>query len=952
MLSSPSKRAASPEIIQDECRALLQDLRQTIETQLISQVSNVWNIFGGLNRLHPVVLKIFKHRSRVFNQGGEPDLWSFIQGLSWLQPCLAASPSFVPSKKNMYLAPSPSRHYDKASAWVYKSLEAHNLSQKLSWLLSDREHILSHYEPNAFLAQLQYSEAMLICLRALEQNQISFLADINSSLYLLPKRSIQLISKTHRRCSSSPEVIANSKTTWSDTKKHKPIPSIKEPDANLNLISAVKSENSNSVESRLISNSVECFRNQSGDSEPIHKSPDLPLCEVGHQALKKSSSLPNLFRIHDLSGSLSESTSKKFSKPRSVTVPNSPLKTTFASPGNNALSPSLLFVDYKTVDFDRTIESFRKYHENGKVKSNIKSRERKKDAHAVDINLYKKNHKKNQRPLNLPNRIWEESDDDTNSIYSDKLSFSSYSTLSSNVTQKKSFLEDAGKSIKHMKSGYSFPKPAQGQSLFSFLASSPFGKGDAELDRENAHFSVSDAMIAAIEQVKCNRDFNLAEEAVDDSDEEINHLKQRIRLRRKQKNQERTNLSITTFLVNDARTDTTTTDQSYSPISTSPCSSSESISSDGGVDLDVEQVGNLMDINQSGLSISLGSLYSEAELQRPSPPNQGESVKSAENVALSLLKRFKKKQLPAASELEWLISEQEVPQQLLPLPNSWPVSPDDAEDQDMTSATQLRGTTEWAPPRSHIIFTLHPPPVRRVLMVKQNYRCAGCGAKVEPKYIRKYRYCEYLGRYFCTSCHTNQTAILPSRVLNKWDFSKCLVSDFSFHLLEQMNSDPLFNVQDQNPNLFRKARGLERTRQLRWQLCLMKAFLITCRFATNVQNLMKDVPSHIIDDPDLYSLEDLTQVKSGDLPTRLKDLVDVASEHLSDCQLCQARGFICELCQSDEIIFPWQLNKVFRCKHCGACYHIKCFSSATSCPRCERISLRKKQKIVTNDSAS
>lgn len=69
MLSSPSKRAASPEIIQDECRALLQDLRQTIETQLISQVSNVWNIFGGLNRLHPVVLKIFKHRSRVFNQG-------------------------------------------------------------------------------------------------------------------------------------------------------------------------------------------------------------------------------------------------------------------------------------------------------------------------------------------------------------------------------------------------------------------------------------------------------------------------------------------------------------------------------------------------------------------------------------------------------------------------------------------------------------------------------------------------------------------------------------------------------------------------------------------------------------------------------------------------------------------------------------------------------------------
>ena len=53
----------------------------------------------------------------------------------------------------------------------------------------------------------------------------------------------------------------------------------------------------------------------------------------------------------------------------------------------------------------------------------------------------------------------------------------------------------------------------------------------------------------------------------------------------------------------------------------------------------------------------------------------------------------------------------------------------------------------------------------------------------------------------------------------------------------------------------------------------------------SVQNLMKNLPSHIINDPDLYSLEDLTEVKSGDLPTRLKDLVDVASEHLSDCQV-------------------------------------------------------------------
>lgn len=45
----------------------------------------------------------------------------------------------------------------------------------------------------------------------------------------------------------------------------------------------------------------------------------------------------------------------------------------------------------------------------------------------------------------------------------------------------------------------SFPKPRRGQSLTSFLRSKLFA--NAELDRENAHFAVSEAIIAAIEQV-------------------------------------------------------------------------------------------------------------------------------------------------------------------------------------------------------------------------------------------------------------------------------------------------------------------------------------------------------------------------------------------------------------------------------------------------------------------
>lgn len=57
------------------------------------------------------------------------------------------------------------------------------------------------------------------------------------------------------------------------------------------------------------------------------------------------------------------------------------------------------------------------------------------------------------------------------------------------------------------------------------------------------------------------------------------------------------------------------------------------------------------------------------------------------------------------------------------------------------------------------------------------------------------------------------------------------VSSFSYRLLDQMFGDPLFAIGDVSPGLYRKARQLERTRQLRMQLYYLKDFVLTCRFA-------------------------------------------------------------------------------------------------------------------------
>lgn len=39
---------------------LLRDLKSTVESLLCGQVTNVWSVYGGLNRLHRALEKIFK----------------------------------------------------------------------------------------------------------------------------------------------------------------------------------------------------------------------------------------------------------------------------------------------------------------------------------------------------------------------------------------------------------------------------------------------------------------------------------------------------------------------------------------------------------------------------------------------------------------------------------------------------------------------------------------------------------------------------------------------------------------------------------------------------------------------------------------------------------------------------------------------------------------------------
>lgn len=134
---------------------------------------------------------------------------------------------------------------------------------------------------------------------------------------------------------------------------------------------------------------------------------------------------------------------------------------------------------------------------------------------------------------------------------------------------------------------------------------------------------------------------------------------------------------------------------------------------------------------------------------------------TAEKVGLALISRFNDKKLPKYSDLKWLVSDGDVPQEMLPMPdNSDTKNPDDHFVHHCT-----RGTRYWAPPRQQIIFTDHEIENRKVVIQRQNFRCAGCGMRISPNYMKSFRYCWYLGKYHCTGCHRNQVSIIPAKVL-------------------------------------------------------------------------------------------------------------------------------------------------------------------------------------------
>ncbi|XP_073785154.1 differentially expressed in FDCP 8 homolog isoform X6 [Danio rerio] len=185
---------------------------------------------------------------------------------------------------------------------------------------------------------------------------------------------------------------------------------------------------------------------------------------------------------------------------------------------------------------------------------------------------------------------------------------------------------------------------------------------------------------------------------------------------------------------------------------------------------------------------------------------------------------------------------------------------------------------------------------------KQDYRCSECRTPISLRGIpNEARQCDYTGQYYCSSCHWNDTAIVPARVIHNWEF--------------------------------------EPRKKLRQDILLMKPYFITCKEAMEARLLLHlQDRQHFVENDDMYSLQDLIDTSNGRLSCSLTEIHTTFAKHIKlDCEKCQAKGFVCELCKEGDSLFPFDSHTSV-CHDCLAVFHRDCYyDNSTMCPHCERM---------------
>jgi hypothetical protein len=274
----------------------------------------------------------------------------------------------------------------------------------------------------------------------------------------------------------------------------------------------------------------------------------------------------------------------------------------------------------------------------------------------------------------------------------------------------------------------------------------------------------------------------------------------------------------------------------------------------------------------------------------------------------------------------------------------------------------------------------------------QANRCASCGTAFgdsgdknlvlrvaqkagETLRLQKPRRCHYCVRLFCHRCHANKMAILPFRVLQRWDFSLQHVCNRDFEFLNK-NQERAFYALPTLPQELQIRPNVQQAAFLRKKLVLLCKILSQCSH-DKAAPFSAFLHTHYAQREHFYSLADFGKLRGGegnrlmmaaatpinamgtlvgslggheaakqvqggpgpneDLVSFLSTMFTKAMQHVKECRQCIARSSMkCGLCTESS---PVSLvdDDSQQCKTCLGIYHVSCMDiSNHKCPVCAK----------------
>ncbi|CAA7056488.1 unnamed protein product [Microthlaspi erraticum] len=284
------------------------------------------------------------------------------------------------------------------------------------------------------------------------------------------------------------------------------------------------------------------------------------------------------------------------------------------------------------------------------------------------------------------------------------------------------------------------------------------------------------------------------------------------------------------------------------------------------------------------------------------------------------------------------------------------LSPQDASSSgsdSIFSPTGSAGNTFAATNSSYgntisLIVDIRPHKSVKQLLEAQHYICAGChiyfddGATLVRDFVKalgwgKTRLCEYTGQLFCSTCHTNDMAVLPARVLHHWDFNRYPVSQLAKSYLDSIHEQPMLCVSAVNPFLSSKVPALNHIMSIRKRITMMIPY-VRCPFRKTLNRGLSS-RRYVLESTDFFALRDLIDLSKGPfaaLPAIVETVRRKILEHITEqCLVCCDVGIPCNARQAcddtSSLIFPFQEDEVKKCRSCGSVFHKRCFSRLSNC---------------------